>query len=67
MTDDQYTHPDEDSPNWDNHDFCPFCRAALADAGAGFMEHIETADTCRQRFETWRSNVSGDMGGEWGG
>jgi len=67
MGHDEHTHPDEGAPNWDNPDFCPFCGAALADGGAGFMDHIEDADTCRERFETWRSNIAGDVGGEWSG
>ncbi|WP_431357802.1 DUF7501 family protein [Haloarcula marina] len=46
---------------------CPFCGTALRDGGAGFMEHIETADTCRERFEAWLENISGDMEGTWTG
>ncbi|WP_452166720.1 DUF7501 family protein [Halogranum rubrum] len=39
----------------------------LARRGAGFIEHIETADTCRERFEAWLENISGDMGSTWTG
>jgi len=59
------THPERDSPAWDNPDVCPFCAAPLRDGGAGFVEHIETAQTCRERVEAWQANVSGDMGGTW--
>lgn len=62
-----HDHPSPDSPDWDNPDFCPFCGAALRDGGAGFVEHVEDAPDCRERFEAWRENVAGDVGGEWGG
>lgn len=67
MSSDSHTHPPLDSPEWDNPDFYPFCGAALRDGGAGFMEHIETAPDCRERFETWRGNIADDIGGEWSG
>ncbi|NHN47879.1 hypothetical protein G9464_09745 [Halostella sp. JP-L12] len=53
--------------DWDDPDRCPFCGAALADGGAGFMDHVEGNDDCRQRFGEWRDAISGDVGGEWGG
>jgi hypothetical protein len=61
------THPPRESTEWDNPDICPFCGAALRDGGAGFIEHIETAETCRERFEGWLENISGDMGSTWTG
>jgi hypothetical protein len=67
MSEDGHSHPASDSPNWDDPDFCPFCGARLTDGGAGFMDHIETADTCRERFDDWRENIAGDVGGEWSG
>ena len=62
-----HDHPEQSDPNWDDPDFCPFCGTALTDGGAGFMDHIEEANVCRQRFEEWRENIAGDVGGEWGG
>ena len=63
----EHSHPSPDSPDWDNPDFCPFCGEALADGGAGFIDHIEDSPACHARFEEWRENVAGDVGGEWGG
>ncbi|MFB6171194.1 MAG: hypothetical protein ABEJ23_01585 [Haloarculaceae archaeon] len=65
MTD--HEHPPRDSPDWDRPDFCPFCGAELADGGAGFVDHVADAPTCRERFEAWREQVGGDVGGEWSG
>ncbi|MFC7131735.1 MULTISPECIES: DUF7501 family protein [Salinibaculum] len=62
-----HDHPESSESDWDNPDFCPFCGAELIDAGAGFMEHIEDAETCRERFEDWRTNIVEDVGEEWGG
>lgn len=64
-----HSHPDPDSPDWDNPDYCPFCGVQLADGGAGFIDHIEgdANEACRERFEEWRENVAGDVGGEWSG
>jgi len=62
-----HDHPDPGDSDWDNADFCPFCGAELVDLGAGFIDHIDDADTCRERFEDWRENIAGDIGGEWGG
>lgn len=62
-----YDHPSPDSPSWDNPDFCPFCGQRLLDGGPSFVEHIgkEENASCRERFEQWRENVAGDIGGEW--
>jgi len=62
-----YDHPDPSESEWNNPDFCPFCGAELVDAGAGFIDHIDENDACKQRFEEWRENIAGDVGGEWGG
>lgn len=61
------SHPPRDSDEWANPDLCAFCGEELRDGGAGFMEHIETAETCEARFEAWRENITGDIGGEWSG
>lgn len=60
-----HSHPSPDSPDWDNPDFCPFCGEALPDGGAGFMDHVSEAPSCRERFDAWREAISGDMDGEW--
>jgi hypothetical protein len=62
-----YDHPEPHDSNWDDPDFCPFCGAALTNGGAGFVDHIDEFETCKQRFEDWRENIAGDIGGEWGG
>lgn len=62
-----HDHPDADAPGWDNPDYCPFCGTELTDPGSGFMDHLEDAQTCRQRFEDWRENIAGDLGDEWSG
>lgn len=61
------SHPPRDSDEWANPDLCAFCGENLRDGGAGFMEHIETAETCKARFEDWLENISGDMGSTWTG
>ncbi|WP_457852211.1 DUF7501 family protein [Natronorarus salvus] len=45
------SHPPRDSDEWANPEFCAFCSENLRDGGAGFMEHIESAETCEARFE----------------
>lgn len=60
-----HDHPDADSAEWDDPDFCPFCGAALSDGGAGFIDHTAERPTCAERFEAWRANVVADVGGEW--
>jgi hypothetical protein len=54
----------EDHPD---PDYCPFCGTRLTDAGAGFVDHTEESEPCRQRFEDWKANVADDVGGEWDG
>jgi hypothetical protein len=61
------SHPNPESPEWDNPDVCPFCGADLVDGGGGFMDHVDTAETCRERFEAWLDNIRDDIGSEWGG
>jgi hypothetical protein len=56
-----------EATDWDDPERCPFCGAALADPGAGFITHIEESEPCKLGFEQWRENVVGDVGGEWGG
>lgn len=60
-------HPPRESDNWANPDLCPFCGVRLEDGGAGFMDHIDEAPGCKDRFEAWKEQIRGDMGGEWGG
>lgn len=64
-----HEQPPSDSAAWDNPDYCPFCGQRLPDGGPGFVDHIQKDEnaTCRERFEEWRENIAGDMGGEWGG
>jgi hypothetical protein len=66
MSSHDHTHPEEGTTDWETPDYCPFCGTGLRDGGAGFMEHIEDAPTCRERFQVWRENVASDVGGEWG-
>lgn len=60
-------HPSRESDNWANPDLCPFCGTRLTDGGAGFMDHIDEASVCEERFEAWKEQIRGDMGGEWSG
>lgn len=53
--------------DWNDPNVCPFCGDALADPGAGFIDHIETSPNCESGFETWRSNVANDIRGGWSG
>lgn len=48
-------------------DLCPFCGAVFSDGGIGFIDHIDDAPTCKERFEAWREQIRGDIGGEGGG
>lgn len=52
---------------WTDPSCCPFCDSDLADPGAGFIDHIHTSPECQTEFDMWRSNIAGDMGGEWSG
>ncbi len=65
MTD--YTHPDPAAPGWDDPDFCPFRGGRLTDPGAGVVDHLDAAETCRRRFVEWSKNIAGDVNGEWSG
>jgi hypothetical protein len=62
-----HSHPSPDSPDWDRPDFCPFCGRRLADGGGGFIDHLDDAPACADRFEAWREQVVDDVGGEWSG
>lgn len=62
-----HSHPPSESPEWERPDFCPFCGTELRDGGPGFIEHIEDAPTCKERFDVWRQRVVEDIGSEWGG
>ena len=59
--------PDPEDVDWENPDACPFCGASLPDGGAGFVDHAAANPDCEARFEEWRENVAGDIGGEWSG
>lgn len=60
-------HPPRDADNWSNPDLCPFCGVRLKDGGAGFIDHIDEATVCRDRFDAWKKRIRDDIGGEWGG
>ena len=60
-------HPPRDSDAWANPDLCPFCGAALTDGGAGFMDHIEDASPCNERFQAWLEQIRDDINSEWSG
>ena len=61
------SHPPRDSPDWERPDFCPFCGIELADGGAGFVDHLDDAPECTDRFETWRARVIEKVEDEWDG
>ena len=52
---------------WDDPETCPFCGTHLTDGGAGFIDHVAISDGCSARFDIWRQQVAGDVGGEWSG
>ena len=52
---------------WSDPETCPFCGAGLTDAGSGFIDHTKASPACMSNFDTWRSQVADDMGGEWSG
>ena len=60
-----HSHPAPDSSEWNNPDFCPFCGAELTDPGQGFIDHLDSTPTCKERFEDWRDEIKGDIEGEW--
>ncbi|APX95871.1 DUF7501 family protein [Natronorubrum daqingense] len=53
--------------DWTNPIHCPFCGTELESPGAGFVDHIEESDDCKQSFDHWRENITGDLAGEWAG
>ena len=59
--------PDPEDVDWEDPDVCPFCGARLPDGGAGFVDHADANPDCGARFEEWKENVAGDIGGEWSG
>lgn len=61
------SHPPQDSDRWSDPDYCPFCAEELTDPGAGFLDHLDDAPTCNERFTEWLESIRGDIGGEWSG
>ena len=55
------------SESWNDPNRCPFCGAALASPGAGFIDHVDDSPACETEFEHWRENVAGDVTGGWSG
>lgn len=53
--------------NWTDPYTCPFCDEELANAHAGFIDHLGRNDDCESAHETWRENVTSDIGGTWSG
>lgn len=53
--------------NWSDTSTCPFCGDALADPGAGFVDHLAESPDCDAGFTNWKENVAGDVVGGWGG
>jgi hypothetical protein len=51
--------------SWADPESCPFCDAALASPGAGFVDHVADHPDCARRFEDWRDCVGGDVRGGW--
>lgn len=52
---------------WNDPDYCPFCGTELADGGAGFIDHVDDAPECGERFDEWLEAIRDDIGGEWSG
>ncbi|RKD97174.1 DUF7501 family protein [Halopiger aswanensis] len=52
---------------WVDPIVCPFCGDELPSPGAGFVDHIDENEACEHRFDRWRTNIAGDIGGEWTG
>jgi hypothetical protein len=52
---------------WNDPNHCPFCEDELETPGAGFVDHIGENPDCETGFETWRSNIAGDVPGGWSG
>lgn len=55
----------EHIPQWDDPERCPFCGRRLADAGAGFIEHVAESPVCEDAFDQWRDRIASDIAGEW--
>lgn len=55
------------SATWNDPNRCPFCETELETPGAGFVDHLGESPACEDSFETWRSNVAGDLVGGWSG
>ena len=53
--------------NWSDPSTCPFCGAALADPGAGFVDHLAESPACESGHTDWKENVAGDLAGGWSG
>ncbi|WP_340100092.1 DUF7501 family protein [Salinibaculum salinum] len=62
-----HDHPDPSTDDWANPDFCPFCGTRLTDPGAGFIDHLDESESCRERFADWREHIADDIGSEWSG
>ena len=41
--------------------------SALTDPGAGFIDHLDESESCRERFADWREHIADDIGSEWSG
>jgi len=52
---------------WSDPATCPFCGASLPDPGAGFVDHVARSTDCESAFDTWKSNVAGDISAGWSG
>lgn len=55
------------SESWSDPYHCPFCGAALASPGSGFVSHVEDNPECDDAFDAWRDRIGGDMAGGWSG
>lgn len=53
--------------DWSDPATCPYCGDELESAGAGFVDHVDENDPCKNEFDHWRDNIAGDLAGEWGG
>lgn len=56
-----------DTTTWTDPLACPFCGGSLPDPGEGFVRHLADQPECRDRFDVWRDNLTGDIVGEWPG
>ncbi|WP_435076811.1 DUF7501 family protein [Halococcus sp. AFM35] len=53
------------SPRWSGPKRCPFCGCELDNGGEAFVRHVDVSEECHEGFERWRTNIVGDMKGEW--